>query len=458
MSGLGPAKPLEITLQGQSFKRTVAVSPSISVTETRTVEGELIDGAQHSKPKAPWTRLGEQRFRHRSRHVCPHTYDPRPWEIPTEDDPPDQPHFFPTQQQDWWLWRKHRDLIFQGKGIHPADPMWGRVRALAEDFWQFRFRIQKPGGNDFSREAPWNHPSLALLYGSWCAGCAAALTALCATVGAPARTVQVLDHAMVEAWIDGQWCLADNVTGFAEAGGNMMLRASLADVLLDPTNPRWQFIPDQQGKYWQKTLCMYTPTTGLWEGEPGSAQLTPANALALYPAWTQPRFKSHLPQTYRLLSGWPAIEHPRLVLRPGQAYRRRFWLGSLDQTRRLTAVFTGPRGGGGPFAPHNVPAGGGAWFVAVNEKRYPVREAGGFAFARGDAPETVPCPATGVTDVAWAYEFEVPLADLRPRAWNQIAIGCPAAHATDGQFLRFAGHSDYIAPLEPCWIPRLEDR
>lgn len=456
MDPLAPARPLAVTLQGRTFSRTVPVSPSISLLEQRTIEGDLIDGAQHNKPKEPWNRLGEQRFAHRSRHVCPHAYDPDPWFIPTEDNPPDQPKFFPTQQQDWWFWRKHRDLIFQGKGIHPADAMWDRVHALAEDFWTYRFDIRKPGGNDFSREMPWNHPSLAIIYGSWCAGCAPALAALCSTIGAPTRTVQILDHAMVEVWIDGQWCVADNVIALAKEGGNMMVRATLAELLLEPTNPAWEFTPTQQGKYWQKTLCMYTPTTGLWEGEPGSAQLTPQNALALYPAWTTPRFKSHRNDSYRLLNGSAGLAHPRLVLQPGQAYRRRFWLGSLEDTRQITAVFTGPTGAAGNWPAHNVPADGGEWLLAVNGKRHPVRQAGGFAFAGDDAPAKVPDPATEVIDVAWAHTFEIPTGDLKPNAFNEIAIACPAAGATEGQFLRFGGHHDYLAPAEACWIPDIE--
>ncbi len=445
-------QPLETIQQGSSFKRRIVFSPSIHLEETRTVPGAEIAGADlrpQDKQSPQWRRLGRQRYAHRSLHLCPHTTTPPPFVIPTRDDPPDQPHFFPTQQQDWDFWCKHRDLVFQGKGIHPADPAWKRVQALAEDIWTFRFTIQKPGGNDFSRECPWSSPTATLIYGSWCAGCGPALVALCATIGVPARMVQIVDHMLVEAWLEGRWCLIDNVTDLAKSGGNMMLHASLADVLLDPTNPNWEFIDAQKGKYWEKTLMMYSSSTGLFHEEPCVSFLTPQNALALYPGWVGPRFKSHLEKTYDLVWGQPAWSHPVLILKQGQAFRRRFWLGSLAETAAITATFNGERGSESNLPQHHVPADGGDWFVEVNGTRLPIRDTGGWDFHRQAPPSQ-----ERLLDVQWTHRCEIPLPLLREHDWNSVAIG---STGSGDQFLRFGGTSDWILPEETCWCPRVDE-
>lgn len=444
---IGSFVPLETVHQGSCWKRRMLFSPSIHVQEQRTVTGDLVAGKEFRTSNAQWQRLGPERWAHRSRHLCSFTTTPPPFVIPTRDDPPDQPHFFPTQQQDWDFWCKHRDLVFQGKGLHPAAPMWERVHALAEDIWTFRFNIQKPGGNDFSRECPWSHPTPTLMYGSWCAGCAPALIALCATLGVPARVVQVLDHAMVEAWIDGAWCLIDNVTSLAKAGGNMMLRGGLAEVLLDPTNPQWGFTDEQKGKYWEKTFLMYSSSTGRHHEEPFITHLTPQNALALYPGWVNPRFKSHQPDTYDLVWGRPAWSHPALILKQGQAFRRRFWLGSLAETRRILVTLCGERGSGdAAYAPHHVPTDGGDWFIAVNGRRFSLRDLGGWQFADGKQPQD------WILDLRWTRTFDVPLDALVESEWNEIAVGCPGSGE---QFLRFGGSADWILPEEHCLCPRV---
>jgi hypothetical protein len=236
----------------------------------------------------------------------------------------------------------------------------------------------------------------------------------------------------------------------------MMLHASLADVLLDPTCPAWEFIPAQQGKYWQKTAFMYSSHTGLQVEEPHCTYLTPGNALALYPDWPAPRFKSHLPRTYDLVWGYPARSHPRLVLRPGQAFVRRFWLGSLDETESLTATVCGERGGGSR-QPFRVPADGGDWFFAVNGRRYPLSGQGGWRFAADEAEAgPVDHPGSPIFQAAWAQDFEIPLGDLKENAWNELAVGCPTTGVNAEEFLRFGGWSDWTLPVEPCWCPEVE--
>ena len=450
MSGDAAFRPLEAVFQGTTWCRAIALTPAIHIDETRTVRGESIAGGHLRQSTGAWVKLGKERYAHRSQHLNPHARPP-PLQTPTRHDPSWQPHFFKTLDHDWDLWDKHRDLIFENKGLRPVAATWDKVLALAEDLWTFRFTIQNPGGNDFSRQCPMSHPTPTIMYGSWCAGCAPTLVALCATLFIPARMVQVFDHALAEVWIDGRWCLADNSTTMWKGTNEMMSRASLAEILLNPLDPARHFTDEQRGKFWEKTAMMYHPNEGLWHEEPRRALLSPQNALALYPGWAEPRFKSADPHTYALADGRPQHAHPALILRQGQAFQRRFWLGSLRDTWGLTATFAGVAKDAAAAMPgvvtHHVPAEGGDWFIAVNGVRHPVREQGGWQFLRQDGgPEGWP-----LLPSCWAHTVDVPLGELRENAWNTVGIGCPGS---GDQFLYFGGFADFIEPVEPCFCPR----
>lgn len=450
---VGTFVPLETAFQGATWTRRFVVTPAIHIDETRTTPGDPVGGRGRRKSDAKWKRLGTKRYAHRSAHLNSFSRAPD-LVTPTRTDPPGQPHFFKTLDQDWDLWERHRDLIFQEKGLHPADPAWDRVYALAEDLWTWRFTIQKPGGNDFSRECPWSHPTTTLLYGSWCAGCAPALMALCSTLFIPTRMVQVLDHAMTEIRLGGKWSLADNATSLVKADPEspMMTRAGLAEILLDPVNPDYGLTPPQQEKYWEKTELMYSPNTGIWGGEPQLERLDPQNALALYPGWTDPRFKSHRKDTYPLVSGRPGRGLDVLRLKQGQAFQRRFRLGSLDETKELTVWFSGAAGKATPDddpPAHHVPKDGGDWFVAVNGTDYPVRDEGGWLFHEDAEAWKQAWP---LVEAKWVHRFRIPLEDLREHDWNTVAIGSVGSGA---EFLDFGGFLPWIEPAEPCWCPQV---
>jgi len=437
MSGMNDAsdelRPIFVTRQHDPWCVTLQFSPSIFVDEVRKEAGSPIAGGELGEAANQWAKLGGERYAHRSAHLNPHV-EPMPWWTPTRDDPPDQSHFLNHQHHDWDLWEKHRDLVFQTKGLGMLDSAWDRVAALAEDFYRHRFTIQHPGGNPEGPSTPMSHPTPTIIYGSWCAGCAPALVALCATMYVPARMVQVLDHAMTEVLIDGRWCLADNSTNMWTGENEMFSRASLAEVLLEPTSERFDFTDAQRFKFWQRTAMMYSPNTGRWHEEPAASDLTPQNALGLYPGWREPRFKSADPHRYALLGAREGAAHPALICRQGERFVRRFWLGSLSETDRLVATFVGPEA--------HVPSDGGDWYIAVNGARYPIRDVGGFGHAREPGVE----PTFGVWPPrrpGWWHQLDLPLGALVEGGWNTIAIGCPGGGE---QFLQFAGHADAMAP------------
>ena len=436
-------QPILVTKQHIPWSATIQFSPSIYVDEVRKTPGEAIPGSELGDVDNQWQTLGPERYAHRSAHLNPHV-EPMPWKTPTRDDPPDQPHFLKRQQHDWDLWEKHRDLVFERKQLQHVDSVWDRVAALAEDIYRYRFTIQQPGGNGNPKGGHWtpmSHPTPTIAYGSWCAGCAPTLVALCATMYVPARMVQILDHAMAEVLVGGQWCLADNSTNMWNGENEMFSRASLAEILLEPTSERFDFTDAQRYKFWQRTAMMYSSNTGRWHEEPYAADLTPQNVHGLYPGWTDPRFKSADPHRYMLLGARNQFTHPSLILRRGERFLRRFWLGSLAETDRLIATFTGPKNGKSSKAA-NVPPSGGDWCVQINDHQIPVQDAGGF----GLADDVENGPTYGVwprAKPAWWVQLDLPRGALTEHGWNTLAIGCPGSGS---QFLQFAGHADAMNP------------
>ena len=438
MTTLGQFQPLRRTVRGTDYgERTAVLVPAIEIHEVRSSPGEAIPGSGNPKGPCHQPDRGPKRYRHRSRHLCPHTK--LQMGMPTRHCPERQEVSVALQDQrkDWDFLERHRDLVFDNKRIQLSDSAWDKVHALAEDIWMFRRVIQKPGGNDFSRSCPWSHPVDTLIYGSWCLGGAYALVGLCATLGIPAREVGMFGHSGAEVWIDGQWCYVESIQRFPEAGGCNMTRASLAEIFLDPFRAEYGFCEEQRQVYWQTWIEWYhSAENGLWLQQNRMTHFCPQTAMALYPYWREPLFKSDDEFRYALLPAQAHMGLPELVLKQGQAFQRRFWLGSLAETRSLEATFTGGWSETDPG--HHVAPHGGEWFVAVNGRVFGVRDQGGWEFCRRSAG-----PKAG-----WRHRFTIPLDALTENGWNTLAVGCPGGGA---EFLCFAGAGESSLPEEPCF-------
>lgn len=442
-AALGAFVPLEVDLDRAGFVHRAALSPTIHIEEIRIPAGQLIQGHGNPKVTVHQKDAGPQRFVHRSLHLCPQVSVAMPYHVIRPDLPARQETSvaLQDQQRDWDFLARHRDLVFDNKRIQMADSVWDKVHALAEDIWMFRREIQKPGGNDFSKSTPWSHPVDCLIYGSWCLGGAYALMGLCATMGIPARELSIFGHSIAEVWIDGRWCFVDSIGRFPKEGGTNMLRESFGQVRLDPFNPAYPFCPEQRETYWETDILstMY-PDNGLWLQQCRRTYFVPQTALAFYPGWTDPRFKSHHPDRLDLVWGRKGFTD-NVILKKGEALARRFWLGSLAETRGLLATFHGSC----PAGRVRVPEGGGDWFIAVNERIYPLRDLGGWQFhqpGRADAP-------------TWTHEFSIPLKDLREHGWNTLAIG---AAGSGHEFLTFGATAMAELPVEACWCPEIGQR
>lgn len=449
MIGIGNFVPLVCNIQRAGIDQRVVLHPSIFLEEIRTVAGEKIAGHGNPKLTVHNKLLPSERYAHRSLHLCPHVTVPRT--LLTRDQPARQETSvtLQDQQRDWDFLERHRDLVFDTQGIRMADSTWDKVHALAEDIWTFRREIQKPGGNDFSRSCPWSHPVDTLVYGSWCLGGAYALVALCATIGVPARELSIWGHSIAEAWVGGQWCTIESISRFPKAGGTNMLPVGFAELRLEPFDPSRPLADEQRETYWETDMLMIRGAeNGLWLQQIRGTCYQPQTAMALYPGWSEPRFKSHWPDRYRLLDGQVTLAgEPALILRPGRAFQRRFWVGSLAETRGIRAALCGPEHA---MPNRNLPADGGDWFLSVNGKVHPVRDVGGWPF--------VPSGECG----PWRMEFDLPLEELYEHAWNTLAIGCPgrpsaqhSAPTAAGEYLWFGGEGEWSAPEEPCLCPEI---
>jgi len=444
MDSIGTFIPLEAIAQRAGIDHRAVLRPSIHIEEVRTIPGDLIGGEGNPKLTVHLKDAGPRRFAHRSLHLCPHTQVPM--KILTRTDPPRQEVSVALQDKDkdWDFLERHRDLVFDTKRIHYHDSTWDKVWALAEDIWTFRREIQKPGGNDFSKACPWSHPVDTLIYGSWCLGGAYALVGLCATIGVPAREISICGHSQAEAYIDGQWCFIESIPRFAKDGGTNMVRTPFAEIRLDPFHEKYAFATEQRQAYWETVYLHYSfADNGLWLQQHEHTPYCPQTAMALYPGWTDPRFKSNKPDRYDLLPG-PANpgggQYPELLVRKGQAFQRRFWVGSLAETAGMVATFGGGAAAG--VASHHVPEGGGDWLLAVNGTAHPIRDQGGWDFHKAGADD-------GDT---WKHRFNIPLDELTENDWNTLAIG---AEGSGNEFLWFGGAADASLPDEPCLCPRV---
>lgn len=442
-TAIGSFQPLTIDQEFLYGRYQAHLSPSIHIDEVRTVRGEKISGTINPKAPCHDPEAGPHRYAHRSQHLCPHTaldYTAITPEFPDHQEPSVT---LQDSSRDWHFLARHRDLVFDNKRIQLADSPWDKIRALAEDIWTFRRVIQKPGGNTFEHSTPWSHPVDSLMYGSWCLGGAYALIGLCATLGIRAREISLRGHSATEVWLNGKWCFVESIQRFAENGGTNMVDASFAEVRLAPTDPAYGFCAEQQQMYFQtRFLSSMCPNNGLWLQQLQNVSYCPETALAMYPYWTEPRFKSDQPERYELVPRFQNAggAHEALILRQGQAFARRFWIGSLSETKTLTATFEGA--GRTDVPTQNVPEDGGNWFIAVNDKIYPIRDLGGWSALRGAGGKTSP----------WQFSFELPLAELTEHAYNMLAIGCDGSGT---QFLRFHGAGNAALPAETCFCPRL---
>lgn len=433
-------EPIVTERQCAGTRHEFILVPSIHIEEVRSVEGEEIAGKGNPDLTVHHPEDGPNRYAHRSTHLCPHTTVPDRLISPELPESQETSLTLQDRERDWDFLNRHAELIFDTRRIRSDDSPREKVEALAEDIWQYRRVIQKPGGNDFSQSEPWSHPVDAIMYGSWCLGAAYAFVALCATQGIKARHLALKGHSASEVHLDGRWHYVENIQRFPENGGNNFLDAPFAVVRLDPTNEKYGLCEEQQEFYWDTSFLSFdSPGDGLWLEGFDNTVLTPQNAHALYPEWTTPRFKS--PQPDRLDLVWGKRAHmfgglPEMVVREGQAMQRRFWLGSLEETKQLVATFSGFESS--DVSSHNVPDDGGNWWIAVNGTIHPIRDQGGWSSTKDQS----------TAEGDWYHTFELPLKELWEGEWNTLAIGCDGPGE---EYLWFSGHGETVRPAEPCF-------
>ncbi|MFW6367359.1 MAG: hypothetical protein ACOC0L_01705 [bacterium] len=431
------------TRANDSGEHTWQVVPSVTITEERTEPGEEIPGEGSAKAPCHQPHRGPKRYAHESLHICPHVSIPQT--MSTRNIPAQQEVSvaLQDQQKDWDFLERHRDLVLDNKGFSLHTCAADKLHALAEDIWQFRRQIQKPGGNTFSQSIPWSHPVDTLIYGSWCLGGAYAFVALCSTYGIQARHVSMWGHSAAEVHLGGRWRYVESIRRFGEQGNNLPA-AGFAEVVLDPANSQYGFCPEQQATYWQTWPQAYSVhDRGLWLQEKRTTVFCPQTARALYPVWETPRFKSDREYTYDLLPVGSTSGLLLFVLRRGQAMRRRFWIGSLDKTRSLTAHWHGTRHGDRPA--RKVPEDGGNWYFMVNDQVIPVKDLGGWTIETAKHSETS----------GWKLRMDIPLNALQENSWNTLAL---SSDSGGDEFLCLSGHAPLEQPSEACFSNQNSDR
>lgn len=222
-----------------------------------------------------------------------------------------------------------------------------------------------------------------------------------------------------------------------------MVDASFMEVWTNPTNPRFGFSKHQQSYYWEMMdyFNMFGQADGLQMHTGGYRRmyLTPQTAGTLYPATRDIWYKSAAPDRYVLVWGKPVGRRfNALKLAQGHMMGRRFWLGSLADTKAMVVEFNTSGVPGAPEASDaNVPADGGEWFVEVNGRRHPLRDNGGFRLE----------PNSGDNRPRRFLAFAIPMDELKENTWNSVAIG----NAGRGdEFFWLGAVIDAASPAEAC--------
>ena len=439
-------QPVQQEIRGDHWSRQVFVRPAFHLEEITIAPAEEIPGYPPEAEINPdWRGAPRQRFRHRSLHRAPR--GEMPGGFFQRGDARPVSRTFGDCERDWDFIIQHRDKVLRGAGLGDSSPAIDKVRALAEDIWRCRRAIRQPG-LDLTQETPWSHPADTLCYGSWCVGAANAMVALCATLGISARTCGVFDHTMSEVLIDGKWIFVENASSWLETGGVSVFDTNWASVISSPQRQPGCSVK-QRMRYWEMAQAGYhfPQPDGLFGfcGGVAGAAMTPQTAATLYPEWGEPVFKSYFADRYDLAWGQPGPVRPlaEMTLRPGQMCRRRFWLGSLANTREIQALLcfsheSAPQTGQPP--PPLDPRGG-HWFIAVNEHRHPIRQLGGWALAANPSAAT------------WVQKLSLPLGELIENGWNTLGVGCPSGGA---EVLQVRHGYDALLPPEPVWCDRVD--
>ncbi len=185
---------------------------------------------------------------------------------------------------EWELVQATADRYLGAAGLDRGNDPEAIARCLAASFeyepW-FKLREPCPTFSDNPREL---HNGLeALVYQSFCVGCAHALAILADACGLPARTVGLGAHRVAEIRIDGRWHMTENSCRHADSQElASWFPASFHEVPLHPDRYADLMPAGKPAKYLRTSNAQYHFMGGMWQSSE-TLRLAAGNAFALYP-------------------------------------------------------------------------------------------------------------------------------------------------------------------------------
>jgi len=250
-----------------------------------------------------------------------------------------------AHQRDWDFLVRTRDRIWAQSGIKKSDPTLKKLQALAQYVRERQF---------LSHWSYSVHPVDYLLHATYCTGRANAMMGLASTMGLHVRSLNHAHHSMCEVLVDGKWYFIENASGrpFTVARGNFMELTARPDQVrpygegritdgyarldvsgedLVKIGPMYVLSADQWRMNWcGGGLCIPTMFQCLENGYGLAVCLDGNTAHALYPEAETYYLKESPTTGMFMVAGKYGWWHSRLKLRPGQAVRRKVYLGELD--------------------------------------------------------------------------------------------------------------------------------
>ncbi len=322
-----------------------------------------------------------------------------------------------AHQRDWDALVQWREELFDKHGIHEDTPLLEKVQVLAE------YVRSHSGSTYISR-----HPVDMFLHASYCVGKANGLAAMLHTMGIPARTINTLEHSMVEVQVEGRWYLVDNLqSGILFSGRNAMeafadpeaLGASLSETQRGYYKELHSNSPYNLSAWWhwhfnQCGLGLDMSRETLLNGAGISVCLDPSTAKALYP-----NAKRYL---FKVMKGEPPVlitcrKHSwyRAGLRvlEGQWIRKRFYIETLrDSENPIQKVIGVLHLMAGEAQTMDIEKAD--WVLKINGRAYSLKHLKGWSVRREFDSLLIP---------QLAIEFPLPLSELKEGDYNILEFG-----------------------------------
>ena len=350
---------------------------------------------------------------------------------------------FGNQQEDYDFLLTKKNEILSEAGLNDASPDWEKVMAVAK--YIIPGIVDGLGGLHSRKNA---HPVDAFLHGSHCIGKANAMVAIAAMMGLPSRKINWYNHTDAEVLIDGRWRYVENYIGWLKRIPDWMEKGplfsfSFQELITNPVAHGYNTkthknignynVVDKHGRVRPPAdfhLGIYR--AGVYNNiqnesvrrESSGWHATSALALAALYGGQEVTYKGWTAANRMFLTPWRGMGTPwqqpwtnepftpepdhrtgvqTMRINQDQVVRKPFFLSTLEGVTHVRSYLLID-----PETSRNIPAHGGNWYYRVNNRKYYLRDHGGWQVESGfGLNEEV------AEDHIWDYvRFEIPLEAL----------------------------------------------